>query len=139
MQSFTTRAAADTPIGVFGAMSFTQLSTVKSRLITVTDYDDLLTNAIRAVSDRFDKETNRTLSRTTIPAPHVQPADHKCLNHPSIRHGRLAGSPLKNSFFPRKSARFTISKRRAPKTRDLPFHRRTSDETQKLYRAYSGR
>ncbi len=44
----------------------TQLSTVKSRLaLTVTDYDDLLTNAIRAVSSRFDKETNRTLSRTT--------------------------------------------------------------------------
>src|SRR2546421_1137439 len=44
----------------------TQLSTVKSRLaLLVTDYDDLLTNAIRAVSARFDKETNRTLSRTT--------------------------------------------------------------------------
>src|SRR5882762_10845902 len=43
----------------------TQLSTVKSRLaLTVTDYDDLLTNAIRAVSARFDKETNRTLART---------------------------------------------------------------------------
>ncbi len=44
----------------------TQLSTVKSRLaLLVTDYDDLLTNAIKAVSARFDKETNRTLSRTT--------------------------------------------------------------------------
>src|SRR5437870_11370037 len=44
----------------------TQLSTVKSRLaLLVTDYDDLLTNAIKAVSDRFDKETNRTLGRTT--------------------------------------------------------------------------
>src|SRR5437016_1341207 len=44
----------------------TQLSTVKSRLaLTVTDYDDLLTNAIKAVSARFDKETNRTLPRTT--------------------------------------------------------------------------
>src|SRR5213592_3107379 len=44
----------------------TQLATVKSRLaITITDYDDLLTNAIKAVSARFDKETNRTLSRTT--------------------------------------------------------------------------
>jgi len=44
----------------------TQLATVKSRLaIVVTDYDDLLTSAIKAVSDRFDKETNRTLSRTT--------------------------------------------------------------------------
>src|SRR5206468_3610253 len=44
----------------------TQLITVKSRLaLTVTDYDDLLTNAIKAVSARFDKETNRTLARTT--------------------------------------------------------------------------
>ena len=44
----------------------TQLSTVKTRLaLTVTDYDAILTNAIRAVSDRFDKETNRNLSRTT--------------------------------------------------------------------------
>ena len=44
----------------------TQLSTVKSRLaLVVTDYDDLLTNAIKAVSARFDKETNRTLSLTT--------------------------------------------------------------------------
>src|SRR5882672_4357487 len=42
-----------------------QLSTVKSRLaLVVTDYDDLLTNAINAVSARFDKETNRTLART---------------------------------------------------------------------------
>src|SRR6266705_1296186 len=44
----------------------TQLSTVKCRLaLTVTDYDDLLTNAIRAVSARFDKQCNRTLARTT--------------------------------------------------------------------------
>src|SRR6266566_901951 len=43
----------------------TQLSTVKSRLaLTVTDYDDLLTDAIRAVSDRFDKQCNRKLART---------------------------------------------------------------------------
>src|SRR5438552_4787816 len=43
----------------------TQLSTVKSRLaLTVTDYDDLLTSAIRALSDRFDKECNRNLART---------------------------------------------------------------------------
>src|SRR5882672_6584195 len=43
----------------------TQLSTVKTRLaITVTDYDGILTSAIKAVSDRFDKETNRTLART---------------------------------------------------------------------------
>src|SRR5205809_5717959 len=44
----------------------TQLSTFKSRLaLTITDYDDLLTNAIRAVSARFDKECHRTLARTT--------------------------------------------------------------------------
>ena len=44
----------------------TQLSTVKSRLaLTVTDYDDLLTSAIKAVSARFDKECNRNLARTT--------------------------------------------------------------------------
>jgi len=44
----------------------TQLSTVKSRLaLTVTDYDGLLTSAIKAVSNRFDKETKRTLARST--------------------------------------------------------------------------
>jgi len=43
----------------------TQLSTVKTRLaLTVTDYDAILTNAIKAASTRFDKETNRNLSRT---------------------------------------------------------------------------
>jgi len=43
----------------------TQLSTVKTRLaIIVTDYDDLLISAIRTVSDRFDKQCNRTLART---------------------------------------------------------------------------
>src|SRR6266704_1109272 len=42
----------------------TQLSTIKSRLaITVTDYDDILTNAIKAVSARFDNECNRTFAR----------------------------------------------------------------------------
>jgi hypothetical protein len=45
----------------------TQLSTVKSRL-AIDDfnvqYDTLLTNAIAAISSRFEKETNRTLSRT---------------------------------------------------------------------------
>jgi hypothetical protein len=44
----------------------TQLATVKARLgISVTDYDDLLTAAIKAISTRFDKETNRTLARST--------------------------------------------------------------------------
>jgi hypothetical protein len=43
----------------------TQLATIKSRLtITTTDYDDLLTNAIKTVSARFDHECNRTFSRT---------------------------------------------------------------------------
>ena len=43
----------------------TQLATVKARLaLGVTDYDDLLTRAIEAVSARFDKECNRTLART---------------------------------------------------------------------------
>ena len=43
----------------------TQLSTIKARLaLTVTDYDDLLNSAIKAVSARFDKETNRTLPRS---------------------------------------------------------------------------
>ena len=45
----------------------TLLSTVKSRLAILpseTQYDDLLTNVIRAVSTRFDRECNRTLART---------------------------------------------------------------------------
>ena len=43
----------------------TELATVKARLaIAVTDYDDLLTRAIGAVSARFDRECNRTLART---------------------------------------------------------------------------
>src|SRR5215471_6565054 len=45
----------------------TQLTTVKARLqILDTDntYDALLTNAIKAVSARFDKETARSLART---------------------------------------------------------------------------
>jgi hypothetical protein len=45
----------------------TTLSTIKSRLaIDPFDlqYDSLLTNAITAISFRFDKETNRTLART---------------------------------------------------------------------------
>ena len=42
-----------------------QLSTLKSRLaITVSDYDTILTNALTAISVRFDKECNRTFART---------------------------------------------------------------------------
>src|SRR5713101_3011248 len=58
----------------------TQLSTVKSRLaLTVTDYDDLLTNAIKAVSARFDKETNRTLARTTAATHEFDATDTEIL------------------------------------------------------------
>src|SRR2546423_8560369 len=45
----------------------TQLSTVKDRLAIApadTTYDALLTNALNALSVRFDNETNRTLART---------------------------------------------------------------------------
>src|SRR5438309_9518543 len=58
----------------------TQLSTVKSRLaIVITDYDDLLTNAIRAVSARFDKETNRNLARTTTATHEFDATDTEIL------------------------------------------------------------
>ena len=60
----------------------TQLSTLKSRLaLTITDYDDLLTNAIRAVSARFDQECNRTLART-VNATHEFSADETELRPP---------------------------------------------------------
>src|SRR5712672_1285575 len=55
----------------------TQLSTVKARLgIDEFDLssDAILTNAINAISVRFDKETNRSLARTTA-ATHVFSAD----------------------------------------------------------------
>src|SRR5882762_5784070 len=45
----------------------TQLPTLKARLaIPAIDiqYDDLLTNALTAISSRFDHETSRTLART---------------------------------------------------------------------------
>ncbi len=45
----------------------TQLTTVKARLAildTDTQFDALLTNAIKAVGARFDKECSRTLART---------------------------------------------------------------------------
>ena len=60
----------------------TQLDAVKSRLaLTVTDYDGIFTNATRAVSDRFDKETDRTLARTT-------PALRRALPKPR-KHGSI--------------------------------------------------
>src|SRR5882672_9540657 len=58
----------------------TLLSTVKARLaITVTTYDDILTNAIKAVSARFDKETSRTLSRTVTLTEEFNPDDTEIL------------------------------------------------------------
>jgi len=58
----------------------TQLATVKSRLaLVVTDYDALLTSAIKAVSARFDKETNRTLARTTTATHEFDATDTEIL------------------------------------------------------------
>ena len=58
----------------------TQLSTVKTRLaLTVTDYDGILTNAIKAVSTRFDRETKRTLARTTTATHEFDPSDTEVL------------------------------------------------------------
>src|SRR5947209_16513687 len=58
----------------------TQLSTVKARLaLTLTDYDSLLPSAIKAVSDRFDKETNRNLARTTTATHEFDAADTEIL------------------------------------------------------------
>ena len=63
----------------------TQLSTVKSRLaLTVTDYDGILTNAIKAVSDRFDKECNRSLARIAAATHEFDASDTEILppNYP---------------------------------------------------------
>src|SRR5204862_861884 len=58
----------------------TQLNTVKSRLaITVTDYDDPQTSAIKAISDRFDKEPNRNLARTTAATHEFDASDTEIL------------------------------------------------------------
>jgi hypothetical protein len=56
----------------------TQLSTLKSRLSipdSDTTSDALLTNAIKSVSARFDKETNRTLARTADATFEFDPDD----------------------------------------------------------------
>ena len=54
----------------------TQLTTLKTRLaIADTQYDDLLTNAIRAVSARFDHECRRTLARTVNATQEFDAAD----------------------------------------------------------------
>jgi hypothetical protein len=58
----------------------TQLTTVKTRLaLTITDYDDILPSAIKAVSTRFDKETNRTLARTTATTHEFDSSDTELL------------------------------------------------------------
>ena len=58
----------------------TQLSTVKARLgIEEFDvqYDGILTNAIRAVSTRFDRECNRTFARTVDAAEEFEAEDRE--------------------------------------------------------------
>jgi hypothetical protein len=56
----------------------TQLSTAKSRLAIPdadTTSDAILTSAIKAVSDRFDKECNRTFERTVAATHEFDAAD----------------------------------------------------------------
>ena len=56
----------------------TQLATVKARLaIDVFDvkYDDLLTNAIKAVGTRFEKICNRTFARTVSALHEFEPCE----------------------------------------------------------------
>jgi len=60
----------------------TQLSTIKARLgISEYDvqYDAILTNAIKAVSARFDNECNRTLARTVDAAEEFDADDREIL------------------------------------------------------------
>ena len=56
----------------------TMLQSLKSRLAildTDTQYDALLTNTIKAISVRFDRETNRTLARTENATFEFNPGD----------------------------------------------------------------
>jgi hypothetical protein len=56
----------------------TTLATLKSRLVildTDTQYDALLTATIKAISARFDHETNRTLARTENATFEFDPGD----------------------------------------------------------------
>ncbi len=54
----------------------TRLSTVKSRFaIADASYDDLLTSAIKAVSDRFDRQCNRTFARAVDATEEFQAED----------------------------------------------------------------
>jgi len=84
-----------------------QLATVKSRLaLVVTDYDDLLTNAIKAVSARFDNECNRTLARTVGIAHEFDSNDTESC-HPVIRSNPSPNSnsnPTKPTAGPSKPA-----------------------------------
>ena len=58
----------------------TTLATVNARLaLTVTDYDGIPTSAIKAVSDRFDKECNRNLARTTAATHEFDASDTEIL------------------------------------------------------------
>ena len=80
----------------------TQISTVKARLaLTVTDYDDLLTTAIRAVSARFDKETNRTLARTTTATHEFDAADTEILPpcYPIEAVTKFVGKQVSRAYF----------------------------------------
>jgi hypothetical protein len=65
----------------FGAASKpAKNATIKSRLaITATDYDDILTNAIKAITTRFDRETNRTLARAAATTHEFDPTDTQLL------------------------------------------------------------
>ena len=60
----------------------TQLSTIKARL-GISDYDvqydSILTNAIKAISARFDKECNRTFARTVDAAEEFDADDREIL------------------------------------------------------------
>ena len=60
----------------------TTLSTLKSRLGILesdTQYDAILTNAIKAVSARFDKETRRSLARQVDATHEFDPDDSEIL------------------------------------------------------------
>ena len=75
----------------------TQLTTVKARLaLTITDYDDLLTNAIEAISARFDHECNRTLART-VNATHEFDAGELELRPPCYPIENVSKFELKSS------------------------------------------
>jgi hypothetical protein len=77
----------------------TQLSTVKGRLgidAANPQYDALLTNAIKSLSARFDKETNRTLART-VAATHEFPVYDTEISPPSYPIETVTKFELKTS------------------------------------------